>query len=345
MNAQVNKPVTIVISPRDRYTGLELCIAALYQHTDPALFDLIILDLGYPKKVITLAEQAIKGRDNARIIDYGFIIPIEGMSRVRSEINTKYAAFLDNDSRVTANWLPPIIETGNIKEAAVIFPVTLEKAGVDEGADLRNHLFTTELRVVDVEQTPYLIEEKTHRRTLPKDLPQEVTESQAFELHCVMFNTKVLKEIELPRMTIREHLDIGIQLKNKGLRLYVDPRSHIVFDNLGTRASFSDLKYFNLRWNSKITEQSSRLFEKRWGYKFYSEESIYNWAIRRRLFLLLRWMYIPNSIANKIDRIYSALRRRLFPIWDPLENPNEESTMLYDQFDNKAPSQIDHAVK
>ena len=345
MNLPTQKPVTIVISPRDRYTGLDQCITTLYQHTDPTLFKLIILDLGYPKKVMALAEEAIKNKDNARIIDYGFIIPIDAMSRVRHEIDTPYAAFLDNDSRVTPNWLPPIIETANDKDAAVVYPVTLERSGVDEGEDLRNHLFTTELRIVDVEQTPYLIEEKTHRRTLPEDLPQAVTESQAFELHCVMFNTKILQKIELPHMTIREHLDIGMQLKNLDLKIYVDPRSHIIFDNLGTRAALADLKYFNLRWNSKITEQSSRLFEQRWGYKFYSEESIYNWAIRRRLFLLLRWLYLPNSVANKIDRVFSAIRRRLFPIWDPLKNPNEASMLLYDQFNNAAPKQIDHTVK
>lgn len=341
----MNKTVTVVISPRDRYTGLEKCIETLYQHTDSTQFNLIVLDLGYPKSIIQLAEQALKGKDNARIVDYGLIIPIEGMARIREEIDTKYTVFLDNDSRVTEGWLPPIVETGDQTGAAVIYPVTLEAAGVDEGADLRNHLFTTELRVVDVESTPYLIEEKTYRRALPEELPDEITESQAFELHCVMFNTEALKDLELPYMTIREHLDIGMQLKNKGLKLYVDPRSKIIFDNLGTRASLSDLKYFNLRWNSKVTEQSSRLFEKRWGYNFYSEQSIYNWAIRRRLFLILRWLHIPNSLANKIDKVFFALRRRLFPIWDPLKNPNEKSTLLYDQFDGKAPKQLDHAIK
>ncbi|MFV1871997.1 MAG: glycosyltransferase family 2 protein [Oleiphilus sp.] len=345
MDKQTPKPVTIVISPRDRYTGLEQCITKVYEHTDASLFNLIVLNLGYPDSVMRLAQAALKGRNNASIVDYGFIIPIEAMEKIRHDIDTKYTVFLDNDSRVTAGWLPPIIETGDAKNAAVIYPVTLESSGVDEGADLRNHLFTTELRVVDVDNKPYLIEEKTYRRTLPDELPQEVTESQAFELHCVMFNTDVLKSLELPHMTIREHLDIGMQLKNRGLKLYVDPRSHIIFDNLGTRASLSDLKYFNLRWNSNITEQSSRLFEKRWGYNFYSEQSIYNWAIRRRLFLLLRWLHLPNAVANKVDRIFSALRRRVAPIWDPLDNPNEQSSLLYDRFDNQAPKQLDHSVK
>ncbi|MBL4820881.1 MAG: glycosyltransferase [Gammaproteobacteria bacterium] len=340
----MQKPVTIVVTPRDRYSDLAGCISDIYANTDPALFELVILDLAYPRRDLEEAKRVLKGKNNYRIFSYGRIIPIEAFDLVREHLDTKYAFFIDNDSRPTEGWLPPLIETGDKTNAAVINPVTLERAGVDEGADVRNHLFTTELRVVDVDNKPYLIEHKTYRRALPEELPDIVTETQAFELHGVMFNTEVFKALELPRMTVREHLDIGMQLKAKGLSLVVEPRSQIIFDNLGTRANLSDLKYFNLRWNGKITEESSRLFEKRWGYKFYSEESIYNWAIRRKIFLILRWLYLPISVANKIDRIYFGLRRRLFPIWDPLEDPHSNANLLYDQFPDGIPLQLDHSI-
>ena len=340
----MTKPVTIVITPRDRYSELAKCIDDLYRFTDESLFELIILDLGYPASDLELGKKKLAGKSNYRILDYGRIIPIEAMSRVREHLQTRYVVFMDNDSRALEGWLPPLIETANETGAAVINPITLERSGVDEGADVRNHLFTTELRVVDVEGSPYLIEFKTFRRSLPHELPKAVTETQAFELHCVMFDTQVLKTLELPRMTIREHLDIGMQLKSKGMKLVVEPRSKIIFDNLGTRGKFSDLRYFNLRWNGRITEQSSRLFEKRWGYKFYSEQSIYNWAIRRRIFLILRWLYLPIPVANKIDRVIFAIRRKLFPIWDPLENPHDVAQQLYETLPDGVPKQLDHAL-
>ena len=62
MNTTNHKPVTVVISPRDRFTGLEQCIETLYLHTDSSLFELIILDLGYPKKVIDLAKEVLKNK-------------------------------------------------------------------------------------------------------------------------------------------------------------------------------------------------------------------------------------------------------------------------------------------
>ena len=340
----VNKPVTVVITPRDRYSHLAQCLVNLYKHTDETLFDLIVLNLGYPAKDWDPAIKLLADKTNYSVLDYGRVIPMEAMDRVREHLNTPYTVFMDNDSRTLPNWLPTLIETASAKQAAVTYPVTLECAGVDAGAKIRTHLFTTELRIVDINSMPYLIEHKTYRRAPLEELPIEVTESQAFELHCVMFDTAVLKSLELPRMTIREHIDIGMQLKARNLKMFVEPRSRIVFDNLGTRANLSDLKYFNLRWNKRITGLSSRLFEKRWGYRFYSEESIYNWVFRRRLFLLLRWLYLPIIVVNGIDRLITAVKRRLFPTWDPLDDPIAESQMLYEQLDDGIPRQLDHGL-
>ena len=340
----MNKKATVIIMPRDRFSGLLDCIETIYKYTPIGLFDLIVLDLGYPASIIKNANKLLQKYDNAKIVSYGLMIPIEGIAKIRGAIQTQYTVFMDNDSRATEGWLPPIIETADAKEAAIVYPVTLERSGVDEGADIRNHLFTTELRVVDVENEPYLIEHKSFRRADVCDLPNEVTESNAFELHCVMFNTSILNKLELPHLTIREHLDIGLQLNLMGQKLYVDPRSKIVFDNLGTRAQLRDLQYFNLRWNSKITYDSSRLFEKRWGYKFYSEESIYNWAMRRRIFLVLRWMYLPIKVANVIDRVFFSLRRKFFPIWDPIKDPEGQSKALYDELGGMPPKQLDHTI-
>ncbi|PCJ27269.1 MAG: hypothetical protein COA96_03540 [SAR86 cluster bacterium] len=340
----MNKPVSIVITPRDRYSGLVKCIEQIYLNTDVALFELLILDLGYPKNDMIQLRQFLSTKDNYKIIEYGCIIPMEAMDRVRPLLNSPYTVFMDNDSIPLGDWLPPLITTANRQNAAVVYPVTLERAGVDDGADIRTHLYTTEFRVVDVENQPYLIEHKTYRRCLHEEIPKETTESQSFELHCVMFNTAIFKSIELPRITIREHLDIGLQLKARKLKLYVEPGSSILFDNLGTRAKFSDLRFFNLRWNKKITYQSSRLFEKRWGYKFYSEEATYNWARRRRLFIFLRWLYFPIQIANKIDTLYAAVQRRLFPIWDPLTDPYSQSKPLYELLNGSAPNQLDHTL-
>jgi hypothetical protein len=332
--------VTVVITPRDRYTGIEKCIANVYRCT-PEPFKLLVVDAGYPASLRQGMERAVRGRANAEIVDLGRVIPMEAMAAVRSGIDTPYVMHLDNDSDVTPGWLPPLLETAGETGAAIINPLTLERAGVDDGEDLRCHLYTSDIRVVSVEGTPYLIENKHFRRTAHRDLPTEVRETETFELHGVMFETAALREIDIPRMTIREHIDISMQMRAMGRIQVVDPRSIVEFDNLGTRAALHDLRYFNHRWNAEIMRESSELFLERWGYRFYSEQFMYNWAVRRRLFLVLHHFHCPMSVANKLANGYQKF---FLPKWEPLADPTGASEHFYSTLEGGLPVRRDREV-
>jgi GT2 family glycosyltransferase len=312
--------VTVVISPRDRYSGIIQCIENLYRCT-PEPFLLIVLDLAYPARLKRQLRALLRDKQNAEIVDLGLIIPMDAIKHVCDSISTPYTMLLDNDSNVTPGWLPPLVATAESTGAAVVNPVTLEKEGVDEGAQLRNHLYTNALQVVDVDGSEYLIEHKSYRRALPQDIPTEVAVSEMFELHGVLFLTQALQQIELPSMVIREHIDIGIQLRQLGYKLLSQPKSVIIFDNLGTRMSWFDIRFFFFRWHPKLTYASSRLFEQRWHYNFYAEQAMYHWVFRRKIFLLCRWLYIPIGLSNKIVRVFAKLKTLFKPVWDPLPDP------------------------
>src|SRR5690606_32733456 len=138
-----------------------------------------------------------------------------------------------------------------------------------------------------------------------------------FELHGVMFETAALKQIDIPPMTIREHIDISMQLQALGRKQVTDPRTIMEFDNLGTRAELGDLRYFNVRWNRKITQASSDLFYMSLGYQFYSAQFMYNSAIRRKMFMLLNHYSVPNSIEKKIANGYQKF---FLKKWKPLND-------------------------
>lgn len=53
----MTKKATIIISPRDGHTGLEDCISEIYDQTDQSLFDLAILDLSYPRRIIESTKR------------------------------------------------------------------------------------------------------------------------------------------------------------------------------------------------------------------------------------------------------------------------------------------------
>lgn len=320
--------ITVVITPRDRYSGVIECIENLYKITSEPFY-LKVLDLAYPKKLKQQLVDLLADKDNAELIEMGRIIPMEAMRLVRDTIVTPFTMFLDNDSNVTQDWLVPLLEVAEAENAAIVNPLTLEKEGVDKGAELRNHLYTNEIRVLDVSGTDYLIEDKHYRRALPEDIPQEVRPSEMFEFHGVLFETKFLKEIEIPQMVIREHIDIAMQAKKMGRKIFTQPKSIVIFDNLGTRMELSDMSWFFYRWGQGLTYASSRLFEKRWGYNFYAEQAMYHWVFRRRIFLFCRWLHLPIGVANNITRVAAKIKTTLKPVWDPLKDPIKKSENFY----------------
>ena len=332
----MNPTTTVIINPRDRYSGLRECVETLYRCT-PEPFELWVLDLGYPREVIDPVREFLAGRAEARIIEIGLSTPMDALRAVRDDIATPSVVLLDNDSRVTEGWLPPLLAAMHAG-AAVVSPLILEREGLDRGAPLRNHLHTAELRVVDVDGTPYLIEQKYHRRADIDSLPPGRRPTGTFELHCVLFSAAMFKAIELPSMVIREHLDISLQVLARGEAIVVEPASRVTFDNLATRMQLADMRYFFHRWNKRLTESSSRLFERRWGYRFYSEQSMYNWVFRRKTFLLLRWFRLPNGVANVLT---NAAKRLLREDWDPLPDAEGASHPLAA---DGVPRQLSHEI-
>jgi len=321
--------VTIIISPRDRYSGIDDCIKNLYATTDSTLFELLVLDLGYPRAIIETVQKQLLGYNNkTQIISLGRITPMEALREIRYKITTPYVALLDNDTRTTQGWLPPLINAAEETGAAIVSPLTLEKEGVDKGAELRSHIYTTHVHYVEVNNTPLLIEHKTYRRALPQDIPKVRADTEAFELHTVFMRTDILQSIELPRMTIREHIDIGLQLWARNEKLICEPNSVVHFDNLGTRAHWYDIFFFRFRWEPTITRASSQLFAKRWGYHFYSEQAIHNWVRRRTIFLVLRWFYLPIDLANTLTAAINKIFLKFNPVIEPLANPDEVSKPL-----------------
>lgn len=329
--------VTIIITPRDRYTGLDECVEAVYRHT-PQPFRLWIMDLDYPEAVIAPVRRQLEGRAEVRFFELGLRTPMDALREAQPLVDTPAVVLLDNDSRVTEGWLAPLLSALGDGHA-VVTPLILEREGVDRGAPLRNHLYTGEIRVVDVEGTPYLIEHKHLRRTEVPDIPTERALTGTFELHCVLFDGELFKRIELPSMVIREHLDISLQVAAMGRTMVVEPRSVIHFDNLGTRMALSDMRFFFFRWGPKLTGPSSRLFERRWGYRFYSEQSMYNWVVRRKAFLVSRWLGAPIGIANRATQVAKKLFCR---DWDPLPDPDAASRPL---LAGGVPPQLSHELR
>ena len=103
-------------------------------------------------------------------------------------------------------------------------------------------------------------------------------------------------------MVVREHIDIGLQLHRLGIAVWCEPKSRVHFDNIHERPSLGDLRFFFYRWREGLIDHSHDLFEQRWGYRFYNERFMNNWAFRRKVFSVCRFLCIPQSVSDLAAR-------------------------------------------
>ena len=66
----MNHAVTIIITPRDRYSGLDECVDAVYRHTEQP-FRLWIMDLDYPASIIDPVRKRLRGGRKVRFLPSG----------------------------------------------------------------------------------------------------------------------------------------------------------------------------------------------------------------------------------------------------------------------------------
>jgi hypothetical protein len=178
---------------------------------------------------------------------------------------------------------------------------------------LRNHISHSELRKVKVEGKDYVFDYKPYRRAAPEEIPQGGHTIDFFELHTFFAETEVLRRVDFPAMVVREHVDLGMQFSKMDVDVWCEPKSRVHFDNLHERPSWEDLRFFFFRWSESLIDQSHDLFEKRWGYRFMNEQFMRNWAFRRKVFSVCRFLGLPYAPSDLISRVMNKLFRPALP--------------------------------
>lgn len=304
----VSPIVTIVVVPRDRFSSVVKCVDAIVEHTD-APCRLTILDFGYAASELQRVRDRCGGVE-LEIVPVGRTIPMVAFRDFLPKVTTKYLAWVDNDTFVTTGWMTALLERA-AQGARVILPVTLEREGLDIDSRrlvARNHVSHTEFRRTEVNGKQYCIDYKPYRRAAPEEIPQGGHTVDYFELHAFFAETEVLRQLDYPPMVIREHIDLGIQLNKLGIPIWCEPKAVVHFDNIHERPTLRDLKFFFFRWDQRLVNESADLFEKRWGYRFFNEQFMKNWAFRRKAFSIARFLHVPHKIAD----LYSRAMHKFF---------------------------------
>ena len=295
--------VTIVVVPRDRFSSVVACVGSILEHT-PESFHLMVLDFGYSPATTAALTTLCAGR-SWELVPCGRTIPMLAFRDVISRITTPYTCWVDNDTFVTPGWMTTLLRGARDEGMRVILPLTWEREGLDIDArrlTMRVHVSHAELRKVTVGDTEYVFDYKPFRRAAREELPSGPWRIDFFELHTFFAETAVLRQLDFPAMVVREHVDIGIQLHRLGIPIWCEPRAEVVFDNIHSRPTIEDLRFFFFRWADSRIDESHRLFSERWGWRFYNEQFLKNWAFRRRVFSVARFAFVPHKLADLLSR-------------------------------------------
>lgn len=307
------EPVTIVVVPRDRFSSVVDCVRSVVANT-AVPYKLVLLDFGY--RAATLAAvRAAAGDRPVEVVPCGRTIPMAAFRDFLPRVTTQYVAWVDNDTYVTTGWMEAMLDRAG-RGARVVLPVTLEREGLDgdpRQLPLRNHISHAELRRVEVDGKAYVFDHKPFRRAAPDEIPADPHTVDFFELHTFFAEADVLRRLDLPAMVVREHIDIGIQLHQLGIDIWCEPRARVQFDNINAPPTSADLRFFFFRWSQRRVDQSHDLFEKRWGYRFYNEQFMKNWAFRRKVYSVCRFLRLPAGASNLVSRAANKLFGRPTP--------------------------------
>lgn len=327
----MSERVTIVVVPRDRFSSVVDCTRSILQNTAEPV-RLVYLDFGYSADQLAGVRELVKNVPH-EIVPCGRAIPILAFANYLPKIDTEYTAWVDNDTFVTPGWLTTMLARsapGATPRARVILPTTLEREGLDVDSrqiPLRNHITHSELRSVDVNGRTLVFDHKPFRRAAPEELPQEPHVIDFFELHTFFAETAVLRLLDFPAMVVREHIDIGMQLRKLGIDIWCEPKAIVQFDNIHERPAWRDLRFFFYRWDEKLINQSHDLFDQRWGYRFMNEQFMKNWAFRRKVYSVCRFVGLPQGPSDFASRVLNKLFRPKLPVY-PWEDPLPHSNLV-----------------
>jgi GT2 family glycosyltransferase len=259
--------VTLVVVPRERFSGSRDSLESIIRETDES-FELVYVDGGSPTRIRRyLASQAAKAGFRLIRADR-YLSPNEARNIGLREVRTEYVVFIDNDVVVAPGWLRKLVECADETGAAVVGPLTC--IGKPEHEVI--HLAGGEVEILETSDNggSRAVKERMYfpgRRV--ESVRSELTRSQCrlAEFHCVLVRRSLLDEIgpfDEAMLNTREHLDFSLEVMKTGGTIYFEPDSLVTYVP-GPPFKLTDIPYYMLRWSDAWEVKSLERFRDKWN--------------------------------------------------------------------------------
>lgn len=261
--------VTLVVSPRERFSYSRESLESLYQHTELP-FDLIYIDGNSPAPVRQYLTQQSQAKGFKLIRTESYLSPNQARNLAIPHVQTPYIVFIDNDVVVTPGWLPALVQCAQDTQAAVVCPLTC----IGQPLHQKIHLAGGEARIETFQKpgkakTKRRVHEKHHFVNRPVAEVQNQLRRQPCEFaefHCMLVRTAIFERTGLldeALLSTREHIDFCLTVAAAGGTLYCEPASVVTYVPGGL--TWSDLPFFMLRWSDAWELASLEHFRQKWN--------------------------------------------------------------------------------
>lgn len=245
-----NQPlVTIAFVFRERLSPTVSCLQHLLD-TTLGSYELICVDAGAPEPIAASLRQLAARHRFTLIRSEDYLPPNQSRNLALQRVRTRYVVFVDNDVSVGQDWLKPLVQCAEETGAWLVAPLYLES----HKGQRKIHMFGGKVRVRDEQGRPAYIEDHDFQHADAKSSFVRQT-TELIEFHTLLMNMdayRALGPLDEKLLTIGEHSDLCLAVKNAGKEIYLEPSSVITY-LIPDRLDVFDKEYFALRWSESWT--------------------------------------------------------------------------------------------
>lgn len=269
--SEASSLATVVVVPRERFSTTPVFFDGLLANTadDVAL---VYVEGGGPG----LARDAPAFRHRRGRVDVvrreHYLSPNEARNLGFAHVDTKYAAFIDNDVVVEPGWLEALVAYAEETGAEVVGPLYLD----GDPAEAIIHMAGGEARIREAGGITEMFEEHRYRFVPVKDVEIAACRgpTDVVEFHCMLVESAFLRSIggfDEGFLNTREHVDFCLGVQKAGGAVHLEPATRVAYA-LGASAdappppmTLADVPYYLLRWSEAWSRATFAHADRKWG--------------------------------------------------------------------------------
>ena len=257
--------ITIVAVPRERFSVAPRSLRSLLANTARP-YQLIYVDAGSPPHIRDEIASAARQHGFAVLRTDHYLSPNQARNLGLAEATGELVVFVDNDVLFMPGWLPALVEHARETGAALVSPLIQ----IGEPRDGLIHFAGGDL-TIDEPANPKRLSEShrlSGRRIADMSDALQPAPCDYGEFHCVLLRHSILKRLgpfDEALLSVTEHVDLGLALREIGARARFEPRSRVLYYD-GGPFTLADAAYASLRWSDEWNRRSFEHFVQKWGF-------------------------------------------------------------------------------